>query len=318
MISQKKKIPIKNYLNQMKQSIQNQTQNQSQNHKIKIKIKIKKTKTKTKTKQMEGNSNSSEVSLSLTSTNFKYLFEKDQITERHPRLTFGIPKEKGFFLKEENNRVVFFDEHTGLPQSLFRSNSYEIVLASSFPFDWENARRSKMDLTKGFGGHSGEKQYIAPNGTVVASSAPVYTNQNFYYLKYLFDGNPSATTHDSYFLSNSSGSQYLLVTFPKKIKLHSIRVCATAYRDNASTDRRSNYCIDVVKPILRKVETPQFENREVEIAVTGNQFIDTSADLHGFMREHTVQSEVQEVRITLTQEKQHGVTLKELEFIVAE
>jgi len=68
----------------------------------------------------------------------------------------------------------------------------------------------------------------------------------------------------------------------------------------------------------RKEELPQFENREVEIAVTGNQFIDTSADLHGFMREHKVQSEVQEVRITLTQEKQHGVTLKELEFIVAE
>lgn len=45
----------------------------------------------------------------------------------------------------------------------------------------------KLDLSKGIGGRNNEKVYTAPNGVVVTSSMPTYSNSNYYWLEYLFD-----------------------------------------------------------------------------------------------------------------------------------
>jgi len=138
------------------------------------------------------------------------------------------------------------------------------------------------------------------------SSAPVFNNTNFYYISYLFNSNPTAKDHGSYWLTSSVGNQTLTITFPTPQNLERIRVCATSCDNNSVTDRCSNYAIYVTTG-----------NGKQKTITDG--FVDTRKDMLGLFHEHPVREVgVLVVVFTLTQEKKWGVTLKELEFYVVQ
>jgi len=65
----------------------------------------------------------------------------------------------------------------------------------------QNFIMSKLDLSNGNGGRSGERTYIAPNGVTVNSTARVWINNGFYYMGNMFNGS---------ILSYSDGYHYWL------------------------------------------------------------------------------------------------------------
>ncbi len=60
----------------------------------------------------------------------------------------------------------------------------------------------QLDLSGGSGGTSGQSVYTAKNGVVVTSSVKVYTNSNYYYIQYLFDGIDNSGAANTYWLSD--------------------------------------------------------------------------------------------------------------------
>jgi hypothetical protein len=160
-------------------------------------------------------------------------------------------------------------------------------------------------LSGGVGGKTGECKYQAPNGTIVSSTAPVYNNTTYYYMSYLFNGDTAGTSHDSYWLTSSQGPQQLDFEFPKSIYIDHIRVCATAYVSNASTDRRSNYSICV---------WDEKSGRWVDVT----DLVDTKGDPLGWTRSHSVKRYAGKIKFHLTCEAKYGVTLKEIDFMVCQ
>ncbi|CAK0826404.1 unnamed protein product [Prorocentrum cordatum] len=113
-----------------------------------------------------------------------------------------------------------------------------------------------VDLSGGNGGASGQSVYTAPDGTVVSSSAPTYTNSNYYYLGYLFDGSdshePSGCSsndvHTCYWVTDNGQTaaiQTLSITLSEVKFISRIRVHMPAL-----IERRSNYRIEVASTEL--------------------------------------------------------------------
>jgi hypothetical protein len=167
--------------------------------------------------------------------------------------------------------------------------------------DWN--KTTKMKLSGGTGGKTGEHVYRVGQGIKVESSAPVYNNSNYYYMEYLFQGDATSSSHTDYWLTNSDGNQILSFTFETPVNVAMVRVCPIVFK---GPDLRSNYQITVVNRIG--------ETRNV----TGG-FIDTSRDILGLFHSHTVQEEgVVEILFELTREGAYGVCLKKIEIWSAE
>ena len=81
----------------------------------------------------------------------------------------------------------------------------------------------KMDFSGGSGGRGGEKMYVAPDGTKVSASHPIYVNNGYYFMQYMFDGSESMGQHTRYSLWHR-GNVDLTVEFPSPRRISSIRV----------------------------------------------------------------------------------------------
>ena len=60
---------------------------------------------------------------------------------------------------------------------------------------------SILNLYGGAPCRSGGYRYQAPNGTIVQCSLPVYDNQEYYHLEYLFTGDVTSVDPHHYWLS---------------------------------------------------------------------------------------------------------------------
>lgn len=98
----------------------------------------------------------------------------------------------------------------------------------------------KLELKGGTGGKSGQNVYTAPNGVIVTSSAPVYTNTNYYYMEYMFAGTTGSGVNE-YWLTSSSGNQTLIFDFGAIMHGYSVSKFRVAPR--IRTDASSNYRI---------------------------------------------------------------------------
>lgn len=171
-----------------------------------------------------------------------------------------------------------------------------VLLCLALPF--VHAASYKLDLSGGSGGTSGTKVYTAPNGTVVTSSANVYSNSSYYYMGYMFNST-YGTTATHYWLTNSSGNQTLTFAFNQSYYFDFIRVYPTTI-----SDRKSNYQIEV------STNGINYSN------LTGG-FVTTTSDPVGTYRDHSALNAYSHVRFTLTRQQSWGVTLNEVEFYVS-
>lgn len=163
-----------------------------------------------------------------------------------------------------------------------------------------NAVPYRLDLTGGTGGTSNTYTYTATNATIT-SSAPVYTNGSLYYMPYLFDHTYSGSY--SYWLTSSSANQTLTIALNQNYYMDYIRVYPVAYVNNPSSDRKSNYQVEISA------------NGSTYTNITGG-FVNTASDALGTFRDHNVDLTIRYIRFTLTQEASWGVTLNEIELYV--
>ena len=162
----------------------------------------------------------------------------------------------------------------------------------------EENKTSKIDLSNGVGGKSGEKVYTAPNGVIVTSSAPVYTSSNVYYMEYLFNETYSSGNADTYWLTNSTGNQTLTFDFGS---LGSIIINKIKVYPKTRTDASSNYRILVSNDNITYTEVVPW-------------IINSTSDAYGTVREHNVSINQRYIRFELTKNGSWGVTLNEIEF----
>ena len=164
-----------------------------------------------------------------------------------------------------------------------------------------------MDLSKGEGGQSGSKTYVADNGVIVQATAPVYTHQNAFYIGYMFNRNMTDNGYTNYWLpiEASNKNESLLFTFPEDINLSHFNVCATSsHTNNADSDRGSNYTIEVRR-----------SNGGNWIPIT-SAFVDTANDTNNKMRCHEVRMKnVSKVRVNLDRRKKYHA-IKEIDIYV--
>jgi hypothetical protein len=143
------------------------------------------------------------------------------------------------------------------------------------------------------GGNMNRNQtYTAPNGTVVYSSAPIWVNSNYYYIGYLFN-QTYGTGAVHYWLTDGVGT--LTFSFPTAIPMSRVRVYPTL-----QSDRNSSY-------------TLQYHNGSTWVSLTGNV---TRSQIVGSFRDESLISvpSATQYRFVLTQERDYGVTLTEVEF----
>jgi hypothetical protein len=131
-----------------------------------------------------------------------------------------------------------------------------------------------LDLRNGTGGNTGECEYRVP-GITVTSSAKVCNNQNYYYMDYMFQGDPAAQEHTSYWLGVGGENDTLEFCFECPRNVAKIRVCATAHP--GFTDRRSDYQISV-----------RSGTRRIDVT---DGFVNTGRDEHGSWHTHHVQEQ---------------------------
>jgi len=161
----------------------------------------------------------------------------------------------------------------------------------------------KLNLSGGSGGTTGQYTYYAPNGTVVTSSAKVYSNGSYYYMGYLFNESYANRLHTDYWLTTSVGTQTLTFSLNTTYYLDRVRVYAAAYKENWTIDRRSNYMVEV------SADGSTFTN------ITGS-YVNTYNDALGSFHDHSILQNTKYVRFTLTREGSYGVTLNEIELYV--
>lgn len=161
----------------------------------------------------------------------------------------------------------------------------------------------RLDLSGGTGGSAGTSTYTAPNGTVVNSTAVVYSNGSYYYMGYLFNHTLASGNHTDYWLTSSTGNQTLTIALNQNYYMDYIRVYPVAYTNNASTDRKANYQVEISA------------NGSTYTNITGG-FVNTNNDLLGAFRDHNVDLTIRYVRFTLEQTGSYGVTLNEIELYV--
>jgi len=63
-----------------------------------------------------------------------------------------------------------------------------------------------LNLSGGTGGTSGAYTYTAPDGTIVSSDKPVYNNDAYYYMSYLFDRSTGVGDYKDYWLTNGANT----------------------------------------------------------------------------------------------------------------
>ena len=80
-----------------------------------------------------------------------------------------------------------------------------------------------LPLGGGSGGRSGQSVYTSPNGVVVTSSHPTYSNRNLYYMEYLFNGTHSGT-HTDYWLVGATQQASLEFVLPFPMNINQIRL----------------------------------------------------------------------------------------------
>jgi hypothetical protein len=164
----------------------------------------------------------------------------------------------------------------------------------------------KIDLSTGTGGTSGQKVYTATNGVVVTSSAPVYSNTTYYYMRYLFNETitMSHSEFTTYWLTDSSGNQTLTFDFEaiSPIFINQIKVWPRC-RDDAS----SNYQI--------LVSDDNINFTEIVPWVTNTH---NSSTPYGTVRTHNVNITNRYVRFVLTRNGSWGSCLSEIEFYQAQ
>eukprot|EP01084_Bolivina_argentea_P179777 310622_1 len=162
--------------------------------------------------------------------------------------------------------------------------------------DWSKA--TKLNLQGGTGGKSGETKYVV-NNIVVESSHPVFTNSNYYYIPYMFDGN--TTTNQAWasmWLPNGPKDQILTFTFPTAIKLSHI----SAYSCTGTGCGTHKYGVDY------------FCDNKWEMLCTD---IDTKDDKIGFERRHKVQKVVTKIRFNFEMIIYY-ISMSEIDFFVVE
>jgi hypothetical protein len=166
------------------------------------------------------------------------------------------------------------------------------------PTDWAKAK--KMTLGGGSGGESGKRVYVPPvPGMQVVSSAPVWSDSNYHYMGYLFQGSSLSPDHTEYWLTKSDGPQTLSFSFTAPINLALIRVSAKAYE--SGLDRRSRYQIHVTTGLRGEREVTE-------------GMVNTANDVFGTFRNHEVHEEgVTQIVFHLTRELNYGVCLKKIE-----
>jgi hypothetical protein len=218
---------------------------------------------------------------------------------------FGIPRADLIGLQVAEDTVIPFVEGKSLTEgtlALIAGRTVTCRLAQAVGPDWSRAR--KLYLGGGTGGLSGEYVYNPAPGIKVASSAPVYNSQNFFYMRYLFEGEPTGTAHTDYWITKSSGPQTLRISFERPLHICLIRVCATAHPTAPyDKDRRSNYRI-VITSLLGGARN----------LTHGDGFVDTADDEFGSFHTHVAKEQnVIEILFRLTQEKSYGVCLKKIE-----
>jgi hypothetical protein len=209
---------------------------------------------------------------------------------------FGVPRSALIGLRVGKDTVIPLSEGKSLSEAELALIGGRAVSCQLAGPDWSTA--TQMRLGGGTGGRTGECIYIPAPGIKVASSAPVYNNQNYFYMQYLFEGESTAVSHAQYWLTTSTGAQTLSFSFERPCDIALIRVCATAYL--GLVDRRCNYRITV---------TSLLGGARI---VTGG-FVDTEHDAYGSYHAHIVQEQhVIQVLFELTKEANH-VCLKKIE-----
>ncbi|NUM33143.1 MAG: discoidin domain-containing protein [Candidatus Brocadiae bacterium] len=160
----------------------------------------------------------------------------------------------------------------------------------------------RLSLSGGSGGRTGQTVYTAPNGTVVTSSSPVYSNGNYYYMEYMFNQSYANGSHTDYWLPIASGSATLVFAFNQLYYVDSIRVYSANYTNSASSDRSSDY----------KLEGSM---DGVNYTAITDGYVNTQQDLLGQYHSHTTQQSFLYVRLTALQNKSH-ISVNEVEFYV--
>ena len=157
---------------------------------------------------------------------------------------------------------------------------------------------TQIDLSGGTGGAGGQTVYTAPNGVVVTSSAPTYTNGSLYYLGYIFNGNKDTGANTDLWLTNSSGNQTL--TFDMDAYANDPITQISVY-PKSRTDASSNYSIDVSNDGTNWTEVVSLVTNSTSLAL-------------GTERLHDGLNITQRyIRFNLTRNDSWGVTLHEIE-----
>lgn len=158
--------------------------------------------------------------------------------------------------------------------------------------------QSKVDLSGGTGGTSGQTVYTAPNGVVVTSSAPVYSNSNYYYMEYMFNNSISSSYNvHSHFLS--SGATTLTFDFGEG---HAGITDMMVY-PRARDDGSSNYRIEVSDDNATWTEVVPW--------VTTTHDDSTP---YGTEHRYTLNTTARYIRMELTQNGSWGSCLDEIQF----
>jgi hypothetical protein len=96
----------------------------------------------------------------------------------------------------------------------------------------------KMNLRGGSGGTTGQKVYTVAGVATVTSDNPTYSNSNYYYMQYMFDGvYQNLNQHANYWLGQSTSQDTKFTfTFPAPVPLSMIRVMPKCRSDSPAPD----------------------------------------------------------------------------------
>ena len=242
------------------------------------------------------------------STPGMYLMETNNNVEFPSLISLSANSGSQWTFDDLDANVVYFIKFSNAMQNKRRGKG-EMNINNVANIDWDNVETSILSLDGGIGGKSGEFKYIAPNGTKIEASAPVYSNSNLYYMEYLFTGNDNLgnTAHTSYWLTNSNDeSQTLLFTFDKCYNISSVNICSTTYASGLQADRRSDYSINF------KIKNCAWEKKQTV------GLVDTKKDVMGELRKHKIQlANVEMMKITLKKRGKYGCCLKCVQIVVS-
>lgn len=194
-----------------------------------------------------------------------------------------------------------FDEGTGTTAVDSTGKTNGTISGAVWTVDGHISDERKLNLYAGTGGRSGQKVYTAPNGVIVTSSAPTYSNGTYYYMEYLFDG-MSDSDANHYWLTGSSGTQTLVFDFGAIQSLYDVTRLRVAPR--IRTDASSNYRIFGSKDNVNWTLVSDW-------VTTTN-----SSPAFGTFYEHLLNDHYRYIKFELTQNGSWGVGLNEIEVYV--